>query len=65
MVSARVKVESIDRDHEIVTFSRASGELGSHRVTTPEGREFLKQLNVGDVVQIDADQALALSIETP
>jgi hypothetical protein len=64
-VSARVKIESVDREHSIVVFSLASGELVAHRVKTTEGREFINGLAVGDVVQVDCAQALALSVETP
>jgi hypothetical protein len=63
--STRVKIESIDREKHIVVFSRASGELVSHRVETPEGREFVEGLVPGDIVQLDGAQALALSIEKP
>lgn len=61
--SARVKVESIDLARDIVTLSLASGELVSHRLATPEGRAFAKGLKVGDIVQIDYAEALALSVE--
>jgi hypothetical protein len=62
-VSLRVKIESIDRAHDLVVFSLASGELTTHRVATPEGRKFLSEIQVGDTVQIDYAQALALTIE--
>jgi hypothetical protein len=61
--SVRVKIESIDRDRGIVVFSLASGELRTHRIATPEGREFVKGLKVGDVVQLDYTQVMAISIE--
>jgi hypothetical protein len=64
-ITARVKIESVDREHDIVVFSLASGELVAHRVKTTEGREFIAGLAVGDVVQVDCAQALALSVETP
>jgi hypothetical protein len=65
MATTRVKIESIDRDHDIVVFSRSSGELVTHRVTTPEGKKFLSGLSVGDIVQLDGAQAVVLSIESP
>lgn len=61
--SLRVRIESIDREHEIVTFSLASGELGSRKLQTNEGREFAAGLKVGDVVQLDYAEALALGVE--
>ncbi len=62
-MSARVKIESIDLAHDIVVFSLASGELITHRLATPEGRAFAKGLRVGDIVQLDYTEALALSVE--
>lgn len=62
-ISVRVKIESLDLERNIVVFSLASGELSARRVATPEGREFIKGLKVGDTVQLDYTEALALSIE--
>ncbi len=62
-VSLRVKIESIDLERNIVVFAPASGELIAHRLQTPEGREFVRGLEVGDTVQLDYAQALALSVE--
>ncbi len=62
-MSARVKIESIDAPHDIVVFSLASGELIAHRLATAEGRSFVTGLRVGDVVQLDYAEALALSVE--
>jgi len=62
-MAVRVKIESIDRDHDIVVFSLPSGELVSHRIATPEGRTFVGKLHIGDTVQLEYEQALALAIE--
>jgi len=62
-VSLRVKIESIDAPRDIVVFSLESGELVTHRIATPEGRKFVSGLKVGDRVQIDYAESLALSIE--
>jgi len=62
-VNLRVRVESIDTENDIVVFSPASGELIAHAIVTPEGRAFVKELHVGDTVQLDYTEALALSIE--
>lgn len=62
-LSVRVRVESLDLASHIVTFSLSTGELVSRRVATPEGREFIKGLKVGDTVQLDYSETLALSID--
>jgi len=61
--TVRVKVESIDLARDLVVCSLASGELVAHRLATPQGRQFAKGLKVGDVVQLDYDVAVALSVE--
>jgi hypothetical protein len=62
-VSLHVRIESIDHERDIVVFSLASGELIAHRLQTTEGRSFAKNLAVGDLVQLDYSQGLALSVE--
>jgi hypothetical protein len=62
-MSVRVKIESIDTAHGIVVFSLASGELVAHRLATAEGRSFAAGLRVGDVVQLDYAEGLALAVE--
>ena len=62
-VSARVRIESLDLAHDIVVFSLPSEELTAHRLKTPEGRSFAKGLMIGDMVQLDCDVAVALSVE--
>jgi hypothetical protein len=59
-VSLRVRIESIDRDRAIVVFSPASGDLIAHHLRTPEGRVFVEGLQVGDVVQLDYAEGLAM-----
>jgi hypothetical protein len=59
----RVRIESIDREREVVVFSLASGELIARHLETPEGRAFAADLKVGDIVQLDYAEALALAIE--
>jgi len=61
-VRLQVKIESIDEKHGIVVFSPASGELIARRVVTPEGRDFIKHLVVGDSVQLDYLEAVALDV---
>lgn len=62
-ISVRVRIESLDLPHDIVVFSLPSGELSARRVATPEGREFVKGLKIGDTVQLDYTQVLAMAIE--
>jgi hypothetical protein len=62
-ISVHVKIESLDLEHDIVVFSLASGELFARRVITSEGREFAKGLKIGDTVQLDYTEVLALAIE--
>ena len=62
-VSLRVKIESIDLENDIVVFSGARGELVAHRLATDEGRTFVGGLKLGDIVQLDYERALAISIE--
>lgn len=62
-VRLRVRIESIDMERGIVTYSLASGELIARHLQTPEGRAFAADLKVGDVVQLDYTEALALGIE--
>jgi hypothetical protein len=62
-VAVKVKIESIDRETGIVVFSLPSGELVSHRIATPEGKKFVEGLKIGDKVQLEYSQALALAIE--
>jgi len=61
--SVPVRIESIDREHDIVVFSLPSGELISHRIATPEGRQFVQGLKVGDRVQLDIEKAFAVAID--
>lgn len=63
-VSLRVKIASIDTARGIVVFTLPSGELVAHEIATPEGLSFVKGLKVGDLVQIDYREALALSVES-
>lgn len=62
-VSLRVRIESIDRSRAIVVFSPASGELIARKLRTPEGRAFVEGLQVGDVVQLDFAEGLAMGVD--
>src|SRR5262245_7401893 len=58
-----VKIESIDLENNVVTFSLASGELVAHRIATPEGRAFVRGLKLGDKVELRYSESVALSVE--
>ncbi len=62
-VGFRVRVTSVDREHGVVTYQMPSGEVASRKVQTDEGKRFLETLAVGDVVQLDIRQNLALAID--
>lgn len=62
-VRLRVRIESIDRDRALVVFSLASGELIARHLRTPEGRSFVAGLTVGDVVQLDYAEGVALDVD--
>lgn len=62
-VRLRVRIESLDREREIVVFSLASGELVARRLQTPEGKAFVAGLSIGDIVQLDYTEAIALGVE--
>jgi hypothetical protein len=62
-ISVPVRIESIDREREIVVFAPASGELFAHRIMTPQGRDFLRGLQVGDAVRVTYGEVLALTVE--
>lgn len=63
MVSLRVRIESIDRDRGVVVFAPASGELIARKLRTPEGRSFVEGLQVGDVVQLDYAEGMAMGVD--
>lgn len=62
-LSIRVRVESVDREHDIVAFSLASGELLARRLRTQEGRAFAASLRVGDLVQLDYAESVAIAVQ--
>jgi hypothetical protein len=62
-VSTRVKVLSIDLGQDLVVLALPSGELLARKIRTPQGREFVKTLKVGDVVGLDYSESVALSVE--
>lgn len=62
-LSVRVRVESIDVEHDIVVFSLGSGELIARRLRTAEGRGFVQNVQVGDIVQLEYTESVAIAVE--
>jgi hypothetical protein len=63
-VTATVRIESVDTERNIVVVTPPGGGLRAIHVVRPEGREFIKGLKPGDLVEITYSEALAFSIET-
>jgi hypothetical protein len=62
-VRLRVRIESIDTQRAIVVFAPASGRLIAHRLRTAEGRAFVEQLRVGDLVELEYGERVALDVD--
>ncbi len=62
-VTVTVRIDSVDKERNIVVFTPPNGQKQVTDVVTPEGREFLRGLTVGDLVQITYTEALALRLE--
>jgi hypothetical protein len=62
-ISIRVRVESIDLPRDIVVFALGSGELMARRLRTQEGRAFATGLKVGDLVQLDYTECVAVEVQ--
>lgn len=62
-ISIRVKIVSVDTSHDVVLFSLPTGQLVARTLMTAEGRDFAKGLKVGDLVQLDFAEAMAISVE--
>jgi hypothetical protein len=63
VVTVRVTIESVDPAHDIVVFAIPGGDLVAHRVATAEGRAFAAGLKVGDTVQLDYGEGVAIAID--
>lgn len=62
-IQVTVRIESVDKENNLVTFTGEDGALRTVRVVRPEGREFIRGLKPGDRVSITYTEALALSVE--
>jgi hypothetical protein len=62
-ITATVKIESVDLSNNLVVFAMPSGELNVVYVKRPEGREFIRGLKRGDMVEITYSEAMAVALE--
>jgi len=62
-ISIKVRVESLDLPRDIVVFALGSGELMARRLRTQEGRAFATSLKVGDLVQLDYTECVAVEVQ--
>ena len=63
MSTMMVTIESIGPEGRSATFRGPDGQLQAIDVQRPEGREFSRGLNPGDVVQLTFAEALAIMVE--
>ncbi len=61
-LTATVKIEGVDTTRNTVTFRRQDGLLSTLAVQRPESREFIRQLKVGDEVEVTYTQAVAIAV---
>jgi hypothetical protein len=59
---ATVKIEGVDTTRHTVTFRRQDGLLSTLAVQRPESREFIRQLKVGDEMEVTYTQAVAIAV---
>lgn len=61
-VSATVNIVSVDTSFDTVTFTLPSGDQRVVAVQTPEGREFIRTLKKGDMVDVTYTEAVAVEV---
>jgi hypothetical protein len=61
--TTQVRIKSVDLENDIVVFEMDSGALRKVHAVRPEGREFIRTLKNGDIVQLDYKSSMALTIE--
>jgi hypothetical protein len=61
-LQASVVIEKIDTKANTVTFKRPDGLSRTLPVESPEGREFIRKLKVGDTVDVVYAEALAVEV---
>ena len=63
VVTITARVEAIDLKENTVTFKGPKGKTRTVAVRDSTYREMLKQLNVGDSVQVDYSEAVAITVK--
>ena len=58
-----VRITHVNNKNHIVTFFGSDGISRSMPVRTPQGREFIRKLKVGDEVDVTYTEAVAISVE--
>src|SRR5690606_15337024 len=61
-VQATVKIESVDKSNNRVTFRRQDGFTRTLDVRSPDGRRFLQGLRPGDEVEVTYTEAFAVDV---
>ena len=62
-VHQTVRVTDVNNHNHVVTFYGSDGISRSLPVKTPQGREFIRKLKVGDEVDVTYTSAVAISVE--
>jgi len=58
-----VRITNVNNNSHVVSFYGADGLARSLPVRTPQGREFISKLKVGDEVEVTYTEAVAISVE--
>jgi hypothetical protein len=58
-----VRITNVNNRNHVVTFYGSDGVSRSLPVQTPQGREFISKLKVGDEVDVTYTEAVAISVE--
>jgi hypothetical protein len=59
-----VRIVNVNNRNHVVTFYGSDGVSRSMPIRTPQGREFIKKLKVGDEVDVTYTEAVAISVES-
>jgi hypothetical protein len=62
-VHQTVRITDVNNRNHVVTFYGSDGFSRSLPVKTPQGREFIRKLRVGDEVDLTFTEGLAISVE--
>ena len=58
-----VRITNVNNNNHVVSFYGSDGLARSLPVHTPQGREFISKLKVGDEVEVTYTEAVAISVE--